>query len=685
MLMRVSFFVLLLQVFSFSLLAVDEDAVYHKQEDIIKDSLLLVISNGGEDSLFVSACILLGERYRNSFTDSSEYYLLKALEISKRKKYKLLLADVYNQLGILYYVTARYSDAIDNMKKAVEIYERFGNKERVSDILNNIGLVYIDLNKFEYAINYLNRTIKIKQELNDEYNTALAFLNLGAVYLNMGNDSLALNSFNKSIPVYSKYLTTKDSLQALSGLAYSFNNLAQIFEKKGEVSIAIKYYKKAIRYLEKINDLNNLNLAYVNIAGAQLKLLDFNSNKSNEELLLKDIKGYIDKAIKQSKEINDLNNLFLSYRALSVYYEKVGDYKNAHLWYIKYTTLKDSILNQQSISQIESSEERYQNLLKQAELDNQKELIKSQQKLIRMGAVALFVVTFLIVLIVVYLRRDRRQNKKIQEINKNLNDSIKIASIIQRNVLKEFKNIGKFYSNFFVFYKPKELVGGDFIFEKKIGDNSFVAVADCVGHGIPGAMVSMLSYNIIHEILKKQNANLDLGKLLTLLRESVLMKFFSDKNALSQIGLDISLIKFNKVNMTLEYAGANLPIYIVSNNEMHQTGRIKLLETSISGKKLFEIKPDRMPIGKYEVLNDFSSVKIKLSESDRIFMFSDGFADQFGGHENKKYKYHNFKKLLLRSSDKDLKSQKNYIIEEFYSWKGRNEQVDDVTVLGLEI
>ena len=92
-----------------------------------------------------------------------------------------------------------------------------------------------------------------------------------------------------------------------------------------------------------------------------------------------------------------------------------------------------------------------------------------------------------------------------------------------------------------------------------------------------------------------------------------------------------------------------------------------------------------MPIGKYEVLNDFSSVKIKLSESDRIFMFSDGFADQFGGHENKKYKYHNFKKLLLRSSDKDLKSQKNYIIEEFYSWKGRNEQVDDVTVLGLEI
>ncbi len=671
----------------------------NRQENATKDSLFHIIKTTKKPELKAKAFISLGRIYQNNNIDSSTYYLNRALKLSKIAKLKKLEAESNSQLGILYYYTAQYLNAINYMKEAVEMYKDINDSNKISDILNNIGLVYTTIDKNDYAIDYLQQSVEIKKALHDDYNTALAYLNIGAIYMNMQKDSIAMKYMLKALPTFEKDLHSSDSLNAMSGLAYCYNNIGQIYQNKEEYDKALVYLKKSIKYLQTINDISNLTLSFVNIASVGLDIAKTKS-ANNKIKYLKNIKIYIDSAITNANKIQDYNNLFLAYNILSKYYFELGDYKKAYKYKSKYISLKDSIFNKQKMAEIEDSEERYQNLLKQTELDKREieinknnELIKKQNQLIKMGAIALFIFIILVFFIIIYLRKNRRKNKilmlknkEIEYINKNINDSLRIASFIQNIVLSEFKNKDSFFNGSFTINKPKELVGGDFTWKKTIDNYIYVAVADCIGHGIPGAMVSMISNNFMHYSIKKQNINKSLGEILTELRNKGIKKIIQQDIFSSVIGLDLALIKFNKITLELEYAGANLPIYIVTEHDINiETNKYKLYKIHNNKRKLYEIKQDRMPLGNYEILDEFTSVKLKLNKTDRIYMFSDGFADQFGGKNNKKFKYQYFKDLILSTSDEEITTQGKIIESSFTDWIGNNEQVDDVTVLALEI
>ena len=671
----------------------------HRQESATKDSLLNIIRTTKTPNLKAKAFISLGKIYQNNNIDSSTYYLKRALKLSKKAKLKDLEAESYSQLGILYYYTAQYTNAINYMKDAVDMFKSINDSNKVSDLLNNIGLVYTTINKNDYAIDYLQQSIEIKIALHDEYNTALAYLNIGAIYMNMKEDSIAMTYMLKALPTFENGLQTADSTNAMSGMAYCYNNIGQIYQNKGEYAKALIYIKKSIVYLQNIDDISNLTLSFINIASVGLSIAE--KKHGNDKITyLKSIRTYIDSAIYNANKIQDYNNLFSGYNILSEYYYELGDYENAFKYKDKYISLKDSIFDKQKMSEIEDSEERYQNLLKQAELDKNEielnknnEIIKKQNQLIKMGAIALVIFAILVFLIIIYLRKNKKKskallqkNKEIEYINKNLNDSLKIASFIQNVVLSEFNNEDEFFNNFFTINKPKELVGGDFTWKKSIHNSIYIGVADCIGHGIPGAMVSMISNNFLHYSINKQNINLNLGEILTQLRNEGIKKVIQRDIFSSIIGLDISLIKFNKTTLELEYAGANLPIYIVTEHDLEiKKEKYNLYKIHNNPKKLYEIKQDRMPLGNYEILDDFTSIKIKLNKGDKIYMFSDGFADQFGGNDNKKFKYRYFKDLILSTSNKPFTEQGTLIETTFNNWIGNNEQVDDVTILALEV
>jgi len=671
----------------------------HRQESATKDSLFQIIKTTKTPELKTKAFISLGKIYQSNNIDSSSYYLKRALKLSKKAKLKKLEAESYSQLGILYYYTAQYTNAINYMKDAVDLFKSINDSSKVSDLLNNIGLVYTTINKNDYAIDYLQQSVEIKKALHDEYNTALAYLNIGAIYMNMKKDSIAMIYMLKALPTFENGLQTSDSLNAMSGMAYSYNNIGQIYQNKGEYAKALIYLKKTIKYLQTIDDISNLTLSFVNIASIGLDIAKTKSGNSKVKYL-KSIKTYIDSAIYNANKVQDYNNLFLAFNILSEYYFELGDFKNAYKYKNEYITLKDSIFDKQKMSEIEGSEERYHNLLKQAELDKNEielnknnEIIKKQNQLIKMGAIALVVVTILVFLIIIYLRKNKKKskvlllkNKEIEYINKNLNDSLKIASFIQNVVLSEFKNKDDFFEGFFTINKPKELVGGDFTWKKSIDNHIYIAVADCIGHGIPGAMVSMISNNFLHYSIKYDKLNKDLGDILTQLRNEGIKKVIQRDIFSAIIGLDLALIKFNRINYELEYAGANLPIYIITEHELSiEKDKYKLYQILNNKKKLYEIRQDRMPLGNYEILDDFVSVKFRLNKGDQLYMFSDGFADQFGGEYNKKFKYRYFKDLILSTSDKNITEQGKIIDTTFTNWIGNNEQIDDVTVLALEI
>ncbi len=259
----------------------------------------------------------------------------------------------------------------------------------------------------------------------------------------------------------------------------------------------------------------------------------------------------------------------------------------------------------------------------------------------------------------------RTTQKELAVKNKKLTDSINYAQRIQHSMLPTNKDLDEFLKEHFLFYQPKDIVSGDFLWIKKYNHHIVLAVADCTGHGVPGAFMSMLGISLLNEIVSKSKLEVP-GKILDQMREGV-------KRALQQSGrtdeardgMDIALCIINNETMNLKFSGAFNSVYIIRN------------------KELIELKGDRQPVAIYHHENEFSSHQIELQKGDNIYLFSDGFVDQYGSETNKKYLIKNFKTLLIESSHLPLVEQYKIINESFKSWKGDLEQIDDVIVLGF--
>gem|GEM_PF-3113785 len=259
--------------------------------------------------------------------------------------------------------------------------------------------------------------------------------------------------------------------------------------------------------------------------------------------------------------------------------------------------------------------------------------------------------------------------KKIETQNKNITDSIHYAERIQRAILPPKSTMDANLSDYFVLYQPKDIVSGDFYWTARSGDYSYVAAVDCTGHGVPGAFMSIIGNENLNQSIK-QTPNATPASLLNELNSKV-------TNALNQDpltkkvkdGMDMTLCAIDTQKKVVQFAGANNPIYFVSQNEL----RI--------------IKGDKFPIGAFagEALRDFTNHEIAYTPGDILYLFSDGFADQFGGPRNKKFMYKQFRELLLGVSSLPMENQREKLLDHFYLWKGDESQVDDVLVIGIRL
>ncbi|MBK7625597.1 MAG: nitrate/nitrite transporter NrtS [Bacteroidales bacterium] len=256
----------------------------------------------------------------------------------------------------------------------------------------------------------------------------------------------------------------------------------------------------------------------------------------------------------------------------------------------------------------------------------------------------------------------------IREQAKNISDSIVYASRIQVAMLPEDNHLKSILPECFVFYKPKNVVSGDFYWVNQLGDLKIVAVADCTGHGVPGAFMSMMSISLLNEIILRDEV-VNPGEILNILRERLLssLSYGSGKSAVSD-GLDIAIAVINTKKMTIEFSGAYNPMWICRNG------------------KLIILEADRMPVGKHFIDPYPFSVKTeKVISGDRYFMFSDGFKDQFGGENNKKYSSGRFKELIIESDSLPFNQIQDKFENAFDKWKQNREQIDDVLIVGIKI
>ena len=258
------------------------------------------------------------------------------------------------------------------------------------------------------------------------------------------------------------------------------------------------------------------------------------------------------------------------------------------------------------------------------------------------------------------------QQKELVELkNKEITDSITYAKRIQEAILPSPHLVKTLLNEAFILYKPKDIVAGDFYWLEEKDDKVLLASADCTGHGVPGAMVSVVCNNALNRTVREFNLD-EPAAILNKVRDIVIDTFNKSGEDVKD-GMDIALISYNNKTNILQFSGANNSLYLISD------GNLQVLAA------------DTQPIGKYAVEKSFTNHQVQLKKGDTFYIFPDGYVDQFGGEKGKKLKFQGFIELLMQLKDESMDEQHKHIDEFFMKWKGDLEQVDDVCVIGVRV
>jgi serine phosphatase RsbU (regulator of sigma subunit) len=259
-----------------------------------------------------------------------------------------------------------------------------------------------------------------------------------------------------------------------------------------------------------------------------------------------------------------------------------------------------------------------------------------------------------------------RQGRKMVDLYKNVTDSIRYAKRLQESILPPDRRIRELLPDSFVYYRPKDIVSGDFYWVERAGEKVVFAAVDCTGHGVPGAFMSLIGHNALNQSVKERGRTRP-SDILADLNRMAYNALHKDRDlSMVRDGMDLALCTYDKANGVLEYAGANSPLYLL------RAGAV------------LQYAPDKVAIGSSELpAGSFTDHRIELQKGDVVYLFSDGYADQFGGPQGKKFMYRRFRELLQEIYQQPMEEQRAALVDAFTRWRGGHEQVDDILVFGL--
>ena len=664
----------------------------------------------------------------NFYSWSSPDYSLKFSNEAEKKSKQInfiygIVSSLKNQASA-YYIKGYTDKALKKGIEAIKICEQNNYYEGIPKIANMLGLIYTDLKKYKKAIGYFDLAIKYGKKFK---------LSIDIPINNKANAFYFLKEYDKSLKLHKEALKIREKNNDLSGIADCKNDIGVVYKELKQYDKAYNYIYDCFKIKTSIRDTEGI--AFSSLDLADLLVL---SHKPKQAL------KYIDIGYKMAKEMNSPRYKEMCFELYARAFSLLKDFEKAYKYQVLLSNIRDSLKNEESIKKLAEMQAKYETekkeqalKLKTAQLE--KEKIEARKRTIQRNFISIALILVIILVIIIFrnyrqkkkanylLNEQKKQilekNEELRLLNENLNQqneeiksqrdeikkqrdslakqkeiieiihnelskSIDYATRLQQSILQEGKILNNYFSEHFVFFKPKDKVSGDFYWWTHIEGHTIVTVADCTGHGVPGAFMSMLGISLLREIVEKEYITHP-AVILRRLRKEVI-KILKQKGVPGEQkdGMDMALISVNHESKTIQFSGANNPLYIITNQELNikPTNNNKRIKIAEYGKtKLYEIKPDKMPIAIYENMKNFTMHEIQVKEGDLIYMFSDGFADQFGGPDDKKFKYGRFKKLLLKISSYPLNKQKEILDTTFEEWKGNKEQIDDVTVLGIKI
>ncbi len=648
------------------------------------DSLKLVLKHSTTDTVRISTLLNIGyEEWieRTTFWDS----LIKECDLSIAKRpvkqiEKALLnykGSALTVLGFMYEQQGQQVKALESYQASLKIQEQINNNEEMIMTLVNIGMVYLQQDNFLLANEYFNKSIAVNQKsVKDSVTLYKAYNNIATVYQKK-------KEHEKALEYHFKCLKIAEMIQFERGIAMSDYNIGVTYSDQDELLVALQFYEKALIKMKAIKDETGTAYSFYGIGRTAFKKGDLSTALDNGS-----------KSLEIGKRTKNIDVIKIAADLLFDVYKKTGKYKEALAMHELHIAMKDSINNETTRKQTLKKQFEYEYDKKEtqvkAEAKAEKEKIelkaaedtKRQNIIIYSVMAGLLLVSIFSVFIFRGLQKNKKANKIITQQNKTVEeknrlieekqkeiiDSINYAQRIQRSLLASKDLLDQNLENYFVLFKPKDIVSGDFYWAAKLNNGNFAIVtADSTGHGVPGAIMSMLNIACLNESVS--NGFTSPHDILSETRSSIIEHLKNDgSESGGKDGMDCSLLCIDHKNKLLYAAAANNPIWIMRSSEV------------------IEIKPDKMPVGKHDKDTEpFTMHKIELQAGDILYTLTDGFPDQFGGEKGKKFMSKNLKELLRSISHLPLSEQKAALELAFDKWVGQLEQIDDVTVIGIQI
>ncbi|MCU0443741.1 MAG: tetratricopeptide repeat protein [Microscillaceae bacterium] len=654
------------------------------------DSLLLLLQKQTiNDSTKLKTLGELSAQYRKVNPSKSIYYAEKALIIAEKIKDWQGVAYSHRLIGGIHRLQGNYDQALTAYFASLKVCEKYELKDDIAKALNNIGLVYRSQKNLEEALHYHQKSLSLAQALKDNELIANNLNNIGLIYRAKNQIDDCIESTRQALRIYQK-------IKHQEGIINATNNIGKAFEKADKLDSALYYYQNVLALAEKSQNINLISENLVSIASV------YSQQPQKTELAM----PILEKSLQYARQMNNKEREMDIYKIFSEIYEEKGDESQALLFYKKSVAIKDSLFTKEKNHQIAQIQVSYESEKKDQELALKNSEIK-QQALLR-NFLIIGILAF--VGVIVWLIRNNRQkqllNKKLdeqkQEIlvqneellqqqeeilthrdfieaanqelakqNAFVQKSIQSASTIQKAVLPSELKMTNILNqdNFFLINLPRDIVSGDFYWVDVLDNQTFIVLADCTGHGVAGAFMSMIGTMLLNKVIleeKTREPHLILEKLHQNIFSALDQAHSKDEN-----GMEIAVCRIEKTNngVQLKFAGAKRMMYYFEVNQL-------IFNELVENRRAIGGSQENPPA--------FESQQIELNLPAYIYLCSDGFADQ-NNLNRKKFGEKNLFELLKNASQLPFTQQKNTIWQALQNHQNTAEQRDDILFMGIKI
>jgi tetratricopeptide (TPR) repeat protein len=609
-------------------------------------------------------------------------YELKALHAEEADSNKIGIAINLGNIGVLYDNLGDYPKAIDYDLKALRVQEAISDKVGYALSLGNIGVICDHQRDTVRALEYYKKALKLDEKLGNKSEVGRMLINCASIYYEE-------QKYSKALEYHNKALLMTEEMHNLHMVPYCLRGIGNVYEAEGDSALgkgnilyansvrfamAHQYYQRALNISMETGERGAIAISYGNLGSVEMKMKNY--KEAEKDLLI---------AVRISDSLGELSRLASNYATLSDLYEREGRLKDALVEFRKYASLNDSINSIEKNKEVTRQELNYEFEKMEAErktIQDRKDLQVAEDK--RRNRVVLYAGAAVMLLIIsvgaliyrnnvqkqrtnaILERKNKvieQQKEVVEEQNKHIMDSIQYAKRIQDAILPADLFLKGEVMDHFIFFAPKDVVSGDFYWRYDAGTELYFAVVDCTGHGVPGAMMSMMGYDVLESALKDKGL-MEPAQILQEVNNQVVEKLIKSNPGGTRDGMDMTLCRLNKKTGILTYAGAKNELWIAS------------------GSEIICYPVDKVSIGDRAGIQ-FSQHRVSLKENEVVYLFTDGYADQKGGVNKRKFMRSQFRKLLTSVASLECDAQKSKLEGAFYSWKGNVRQRDDVLVVGF--